>query len=100
VFTAEDPSRGKAAQDTVVEEEVVVFEEGDRGLKAVWHARFERGDYAILRSITPEIARRPDGTTLLSVMSCLNGTGGCGQQFLHRHLKESHLSTSAQRYSG
>ena len=86
VFTAEDPARGAAARDTVVEEEVVLFEVRNRRLQAVWHARFERGDYAVLRSITPEIARRPDGTTLLSVMRCLNGTGGCGQQFLHRHL--------------
>jgi hypothetical protein len=85
LFTAEDRSRGEAARDTVVEEEVVLFEAADGQPRAVWHARFETGDYAVWRSITPEVARVDDGTTLLSVMSCVNGTGGCSQEFLHRH---------------
>jgi hypothetical protein len=84
LFTAEDRSRGEAARDTVVEEEVVLFEAADGQPRAVWHARFETGDYAVWRSITPEVARVDDGT-LLSVMSCVNGTGGCSQEFLHRH---------------
>jgi hypothetical protein len=85
-FTAEDASRGPAARDTVAEEEVVLFDASQPAqTRAVWHARFETGDFAIWRSITPEIAPRGNGTTLLSVMSCVNGTGGCGQEFLQRH---------------
>src|SRR5215470_3239937 len=86
LFTAEDTTRGPAARDTVTEDEVVLFDASQPGqVRAVWHARFETGTYAIWRSITPEIAPTREGTTLLSVMSCLNGTGGCGQEFLHRH---------------
>jgi hypothetical protein len=86
VFTAEDTTRGLAARDTVTEEEVVLFDASQSSqVRAVWHGRFETGPYAIWRSVTPEIAPAGDGTTLLSVMSCLNGTGGCGQEFLHRH---------------
>ena len=86
LFTAEDPARGSAARDTVTEEEVVLFDVSQPAeVRPVWHARFETGAYASLRSITPEIAPTREGTTLLSVMSCVNGTGGCGQEFLHRH---------------
>ena len=86
VFTAEDTVRGPAARDTATEEEVVLFDAPQSAqVRAVWHARFETGPYAALRSVTPEIAPTSEGTTLLSVMSCLNGTGGCGQEFLHRH---------------
>jgi hypothetical protein len=86
VFTAEDTARGPAARDTVIEEEVVLFDASQSAqVRAVWHARFETGPYAVWRSVTPEIAPTGDGTMLLSVMSCVNGTGGCGQEFLHRH---------------
>jgi hypothetical protein len=85
IFTAEDRRRGEDARDTVAEEEVVVFDTPDLGqLRPVWHARFETGTYAAWRSITPELATTAAGTTLLSVMSCVNGTGGCGQEFLQR----------------
>jgi hypothetical protein len=85
IFTAEDRSRGDEARDTVTEEEVVVFDAPDiRQLRPVWHARFETGAYAVWRSITPELAVTAASTTLLSVMSCVNGTGGCGQEFLQR----------------
>jgi hypothetical protein len=86
LFTAEDSARGPTARDTVTEEEVVLFEASEPGsVRAVWHARFETGAYAIWRSVTPEIAPTSEGTTLLSVMSCVNGTGGCGQEFLQQH---------------
>jgi hypothetical protein len=86
VFTAEDKARGADAQDTVTEEEVVLFEPSAPGqVRAVWHARFDAGPYAIWASITPEIAQTSVGSTLLSVMSCVNGTGGCGQEFIQRH---------------
>jgi hypothetical protein len=88
VFTAEDTTRGPDAQDTVTEEEeVVLFEPSSPGqVRAVWHARFDTGPYAIWASVTPEIAQISNGRTLLSVMSCVNGTGGCGQEFIQRHL--------------
>ena len=84
VFTAEDESRGADARDTVKEEEVVLFELRGARVQAVWHARFETGSHAVLASITPEVAAIADGDVLLSVMSCVNGTGGCAQEFLYR----------------
>jgi hypothetical protein len=86
IFTAEDPAASPDAHDTVTEHEVVLFETIGRGqVRPVWHARFETGAYAVWRSVTPEIAITPQRTTLLSVQSCVNGTGGCGQDFLQRH---------------
>src|SRR5207249_1345085 len=86
LFTAEDTTRGVTARDTVTEEEVVLFEALKHGqVRAVWHARFETGASAVWRSVTPELASTSQGTTLLSIMSCLNGTGGCGQEFLQRY---------------
>ena len=88
IFTAEDRSLGEKARDTVAEEEVVVFDEPSIGqLRPVWHARFETGTYAAWRSITPELAVTADGSILLSVMSCVNGTGGCAQEFLQRRVE-------------
>jgi hypothetical protein len=84
VYTAEDSGRGGGARDTVAEEEVVLFKTSGPGLTPVWHQRFETGNYAIWRSVTPELAPARGGT-LLSVMQCVNGTGGCGQEFLLRH---------------
>ena len=75
-----------AEGDTVTEEESVLFEASQsEQVRPVWHGRFETGRYAVLRSITPEIAAASEGATLLSVMSCVNGTGGCGQEFLQRY---------------
>jgi hypothetical protein len=86
LFTAEDKARGPAARDTVTEEESVLFEVPAPGqVRPVWHERFETGDHGVWRSITPELAATRQGTILLSVMSCVNGTGGCGQEFLQRH---------------
>jgi hypothetical protein len=85
VFSAEDTTRGAGARDTVTEEEVVLFDAAELGKsRPVWHARFETGNYAMWRSITPELARARGGV-LLSIMRCFNGTGGCGQEFLLRH---------------
>ena len=87
VFTAEDTTRGIDAQDRVTEEEVVLFQPSAPGqVRAVWHARFDTGPYAIWASVTPEVAQIRNGRALLSVMSCVNGTGGCGQEFIQRHL--------------
>jgi hypothetical protein len=85
VYTAEDSSRGAGARDTAAEEEVVLFKTASPdSLIPVWHGRFETGDHAIWRSVTPELAPARGGT-LLSVMQCVNGTGGCSQEFLLRH---------------
>ena len=85
-FTAEDTTRGADARDTITEEEVVLFDASRSAqVHAVWHARFETGPYAVWRSITPEVAPTRVGATLLSVMTCVNGTGGCGQEFVSRH---------------
>jgi hypothetical protein len=43
------------------------------------------GEDAVWRSITLEGAPAGGGSTLLSVMYCVNGTGGCGQEFLRRN---------------
>lgn len=84
-FTAEDAKRGPLARDTVKEEEVVLLEGAEGGqMRPVWHARFEQGPYAILRSITPSVAPTGDAGVLLSVQNCVNGTGGCAQEFLQR----------------
>ena len=79
-MTPEDKARGPNTQDMVTEEEVVLFEQSAPGeVRAVRHARFDIGPYAIWASVTPEVVQTSDGKTLLSVMSCVNGTGGCGQ---------------------
>jgi len=86
VFTAEDTSKPKDARDTVTEEEAVLFERAASGtVRPVWHMRIESDSYGVWRSVTPEIGTTAEGTTLLSVMLCVNGTGGCQQDFLHRH---------------
>jgi hypothetical protein len=74
------------AESTVREEEVVLFETTGSGrVRPVWHMRFETGPYAIWRSVSPEIAPTAQGTILLSVLRCVNGTGGCAQVFIQRH---------------
>jgi hypothetical protein len=86
LFTAEDKTRGPSARDTVTEHEAVLFEAIATGqVRPVWHERIETGEYSAWRSITPEVASTSPATTLLSVMMCVNGTGGCGQEFLQRH---------------
>jgi hypothetical protein len=42
-------------------------------------------DESMTRSITPTLASRPDGSALVSVMYCVNGTGGCAQSYMRRH---------------
>jgi hypothetical protein len=86
VFSAEDTEKGKDARDTVTEEEAVLFERVASGtVRPVWHLRIESGGYGVWRSVTNEIGATAEGTMLLSVMLCANGTGGCQQEFLHRH---------------
>jgi hypothetical protein len=84
LFTAEDTTRGPAARDTVTEDEMVLLAGGEPGrVRPVWHERFETGSHALWRSVTPEIAKI-GGSVLLSIQHCVNGTGGCSQDFLRR----------------
>jgi hypothetical protein len=71
---------GPAAKlDTIVEIETVLLRERDpRSLVAVLHAREEEW---LIRSITPVIAIRSATEGLLSMEFCLNGTGGCRQDY-------------------
>jgi hypothetical protein len=84
LFTAEDTTRGLAARDTVSEGEMVLFSTAEPGrVQPVWHERFETGSHALWRSVTPEIAKF-GAEILLSIQHCVNGTGGCSQDFLRR----------------
>lgn len=86
VFTAEDATRPPVARDTLTEDEAVLLDvPGPGRVRAVWHARYESDGYGVWRSVTPEVVATAGGTTLLSVLSCLNGTGGCSQEFLQRY---------------
>jgi hypothetical protein len=92
LFTAEDTTRGPAARDTVSEDEVVLLEAAQPGrVSPVWHERFETGRHALWRSVTPEIAKI-GGSVLLSIQHCVNGTGGCSQDFLRRSLRRQWTS--------
>jgi hypothetical protein len=84
LFTAEDTTLGSSARDTVAEDEVVLFAAAKSGrVRPVWHERFETGRHALWRSVTPEIAKF-GADILLSIQHCVNGTGGCSQDFLRR----------------
>jgi hypothetical protein len=108
VFTAEDATKPKETRDTVTEEEAVLFEVvTPETVRPVWHLRIESGGFAIWRSVTPEIGATSEGTVLLSVMLCVNGTGGCSQDFLHRHasgrwfdVRQTWLEQLPHGYSG
>lgn len=83
-FTAEDTTRGSSARDTIAENEVVLFAAAETGrVRPVWHERFETGRHALWRSVAPEIAKF-GGDILLSIQHCVNGTGGCSQDFSRR----------------
>jgi len=84
VFSAENAARGPAARDTVAESEVVLFASTQSGrVRPIWHARIETGGHGVWSSVTPELAER-ESAILLSVQHCVNGTGGCSQEFLRR----------------
>lgn len=54
----------------------------DTLLSPVWYYRFEP---EILRSVTPEIVSVNGGDALVGIDECLNGTGGCAQNFFLRN---------------
>ncbi|HEX3115501.1 MAG TPA: hypothetical protein VHQ48_08485 [Bradyrhizobium sp.] len=87
---AADPSPRSAPSDVRTAEEVVLFDTPMPGkVRPIWHDRFSTGEDAVWRSVTPEAAPARGGSTLLSVMYCVNGTGGCGQEFLRRNRNRS-----------
>jgi hypothetical protein len=49
--------------------------------RAVW---WQEVDAEYMRSITAHLARRSDGSALVGVTYCVNGTGGCSQEFMRR----------------
>jgi len=108
VFTAEDASRGADARDTIVEEEVVVLQAlGGYFVRPLWRWRFDLGPSGTWRSVTPELARIDTGGTLLSVTFCVNGTGGCSQEFALRSpngrwraVRQAWLNQLPQGYVG
>jgi hypothetical protein len=66
------------------EAETVVFSRAADGkMKPEWHAVFDR-DYYV--SATPEVVPAPGGGALMSIVTCVNGTGGCAQAFLLRRI--------------
>jgi len=78
------PAAGDGEPTTV--EEVVLFEGAGRvRVRPVWRARFfVDGDLAQWRSVTPRVAAAGPGAVLVAVRYCVNGTGGCSQEFLLR----------------
>ena len=84
--SAGDLSPRSSQSDVVTAEEVVLFDMPTPGkVQPIWHDRFATGQAAVWRSITLEGAPAGGGAALLSVMYCVNGTGGCGQEFLRRN---------------
>ena len=74
--------RDRSERDTVTHGEVVLLVSAGPGqVRPVWHQLF---DYAMIRSMTIEVAPAAGGATLLSVENCVNGTGGCDEEFLRR----------------
>jgi hypothetical protein len=73
-------SAKKVVPDTLVEIEALLYASGPntRLLSAVLYAR---EDEEIVRGITPDIGAQ-SGSALLGMELCLNGTGGCWQEFL------------------
>jgi hypothetical protein len=77
-----DEGRDPSTRDTVTHGEMVLLANAVPGqVRPVWHQLF---DYTMIRSMTIEVAAAAGGATLLSVQSCVNGTGGCNQEFLRR----------------
>jgi hypothetical protein len=84
--SAGDLSPGSSRSEVPTVEEVVLFDAPTPGkVQPIWHDRFATGKDAVWRSVTLEGAPAGGGSILLSVMYCVNGTGGCGQEFLRRN---------------
>jgi hypothetical protein len=84
--SAGDPSSRSSQPGVPSGEEVVLFDMPTaRKVRPIWHDRFATGEGAVWRSVTLEGAPARGGPTLFSIMYCVNGTGGCGQEFLRRN---------------
>jgi hypothetical protein len=87
---AGDLSSRFSQSDLVTAEEVVLFDTPTPGrVQPIWHDRFATGEGAVWRSVTLEAAPAGGRSTLLGVMYCVNGTGGCGREFLRRNQDRS-----------
>lgn len=51
----------------------------------------------LVRSIYPELVRRPDGSAFVGITYCINGTGGCWQEYLSRRRGRWFTITEAWR---
>lgn len=69
----------------------------------MWHYRFEP---EVLASVTPEVAATENGSVLVAIDECVNGTGGCSQSFLlergggWRAVRPAFLDSLNHRYPG
>ena len=79
-----DPLSGQGVPTAGDSRQVVLFapSTGD-SVRPIWHARIETGDHGVWRSVTLELAAR-GSNLLLNVQHCVNGTGGCSQEFRRR----------------
>jgi hypothetical protein len=66
---------------------------GGTSWRAAWYGTVDMQSY---RDIIATVGPRTDGSALVSVMYCLNGTGGCAQEFLHR--RNTQWTAVQQRY--
>jgi hypothetical protein len=85
-WTAVDPREGADLYNGMREKQVVLFSaplDGER-LTAEWTARYA---VELTASVTVTLGPTGDDGALLGVLSCVNGTGGCGQEFLLRDAR-------------
>ncbi len=85
-WTTHAPREGADPYDGVREKQVVLFSAPLEGepLTAEWTARYE---IELIASVTVTLGPTQDDGALLGVLSCVNGTGGCGQEFLLRDAR-------------
>jgi hypothetical protein len=95
----------EATRDTFDVLHVVLFSAPHAGnlWRPEWYTWIEPH---MIRGLTPTLAPGPDGSALLGLLYCWNGTGGCWQAFLHRQggqwfaVESSFLSSLAKAYPG
>lgn len=82
VYADRDRATGREERRTAREGAVVLFERvGTDRARPVWHGRWDPVFWAF---ILPEPAPLPGGGVLVGLLACVNGTGGCEQDFLLR----------------
>lgn len=82
IVARQDSARGPVVRDTIYEGESVLFERvGPDRVRPVWQTRY---DGAMWAWMSAETAPAPGGGVLVAVLTCVNGTGGCFQEFVVR----------------